>query len=49
MKMFNQIFQKANQSLFFAAQSFKCKVCGEYHQGIKSKNVCMDCYSKGHR
>ena len=31
------------------SKKLKCKVCGVLHTGIYSANVCMDCYSKGHR
>jgi len=49
MNVINNVFLKINNSISFAVQSLKCKVCGEYHQGIDSANVCRDCYSKGHR
>jgi len=37
MIRFNRVFQKINQLLSSSAQSFKCRVCGEYHQGVKAK------------
>ena len=46
MKIIKQMFHKVTQSFGARPQSFKCKVCGAYHQGIKSKDKCIDCYNK---
>ena len=49
MKNVTMLFNKVKIIFIESSQKFKCKVCGQIHGGVKSPNVCPDCYAKGHR
>lgn len=41
--------RKSRVKVMTGSQKYKCKVCGAIHGGVKSPNVCADCYAKGER
>jgi rubrerythrin len=40
---------KIIMTIIAMAATYKCKICGAWHGGSKSPDVCPDCWSKGHR
>ena len=42
MKLNNKNNKVVKEDVNFASKKLKCKVCGEYHTGVYSANVCCE-------